>query len=128
MTEPWWITVPKAFIVINIVMLFFAFTTWFERKLLGRMQLRYGPNRAGPKGLLVPIADLLKLIRKEAFASSAAKEPLYILAPVISMFTRSVRSASTASSSAAGPPSRSTRSSARCGPARNSFPTRCRSR
>src|SRR4051794_27174211 len=86
-TEPWWITVPKAFVVINIVMLFFAFTTWFERKLLGRMQLRFGPNRAGPKGLLVPIADLLKLIRKEAFAPSAAKEPLYIIAPVVSMFT-----------------------------------------
>ena len=87
MHEPWWITIPKAFIVINVVMLFFAFTTWLERKLLGRMQLRYGPNRAGPKGLLVPIADLLKLIRKEAFSPSAAKEPLYIIAPVVSMFT-----------------------------------------
>ena len=87
MHEVWWITVIKAFVVINIVMLFFAFTTWLERKVLGRMQLRYGPNRAGPKGLLVPIADLLKLIRKEAFAPSAAKEPLYILAPVISMCT-----------------------------------------
>jgi NADH-quinone oxidoreductase subunit H len=85
--EPWWITVPKAFIVINVVMLFFAFTTWLERKLLGRMQLRYGPNRAGPKGLLVPIADLLKLIRKEAFAPSGAKQPLYILAPIASMAT-----------------------------------------
>ena len=87
MQEPWWITIPKAFLVINVVMVFFAFTTWLERKLLGRMQLRFGPNRAGPKGLLVPIADLLKLIRKEAFAPSAAKEPLYILAPVVSMFT-----------------------------------------
>jgi NADH:ubiquinone oxidoreductase subunit H len=87
MHEPWWITIVKAFVVINVVMVFFAFTTWLERKLLGRMQLRYGPNRAGPKGLLVPIADLVKLIRKEAFAPSAAKEPLYIIAPVVSMAT-----------------------------------------
>ncbi len=87
MHEAWWITLPKAFLVINVVMLFFAFTTWLERKVLGRMQLRYGPNRAGPKGLLVPIADLVKLIRKEAFAPMAAKEPLYIIAPVVSMFT-----------------------------------------
>ncbi|HEV8459349.1 MAG TPA: NADH-quinone oxidoreductase subunit NuoH [Gaiellaceae bacterium] len=87
MHEPWWITIPKAFLVINVVMVFFAFTTWLERKLLGRMQLRFGPNRAGPKGLLVPIADLLKLIRKEAFAPMAAKEPLYYIAPVVSMFT-----------------------------------------
>ncbi|MFL5925399.1 MAG: NADH-quinone oxidoreductase subunit NuoH [Gaiellaceae bacterium] len=87
MTEAWWITIPKAFVVVNVVMVFFAFTTWLERKLLGRMQLRYGPNRAGPKGLLVPIADLVKLIRKEAFAPIAAKEPLYIIAPVVSMAT-----------------------------------------
>jgi NADH-quinone oxidoreductase subunit H len=85
--EAWWITIPKAFLVINVVMVFFALTTWLERKLLGRMQQRFGPNRAGPKGLLVPIADLLKLIRKEAFAPSGARQPLYIIAPVVSMAT-----------------------------------------
>src|SRR3954453_22625927 len=85
--EAWWITIPKAFLVVNVVMVFFAFTTWLERKLLGRMQLRYGPNRAGPKGLLGPVADLQKLIRKDASAPIAAKEPLYIIAPVVSMAT-----------------------------------------
>ena len=87
MNEPWWIALIEALIVVNIVLGLFAYLTLIERKLMGRMQLRYGPNRAGPKGLLVPIADLLKLIRKEAFSPSAAKEPLYIIAPVISMFT-----------------------------------------
>src|SRR5207248_3070201 len=68
-------------------MVAFAYTTWFERKLLGRMQLRYGPNRAGPYGLLQPIADLVKLIRKEAFAPMSAQEIPYIAAPVLSAFT-----------------------------------------
>jgi NADH-quinone oxidoreductase subunit H len=66
MTEPWWISLIKAFIVIPRPAVF-AYTTWLERKLLGRMQQRYGPNRAGWKGLLQPIADLIKLIRKESF-------------------------------------------------------------
>jgi len=65
----------------------FAYLTWLERKAMGRMQRRYGPNRAGPFGLLQPIADLVKLVRKEAFAPSSAIGIPYIMAPVISMFT-----------------------------------------
>jgi NADH-quinone oxidoreductase subunit H len=86
-SEPWWISLIKAFVIINLVMLAFAYTTLLERKLLGRMQLRYGPNRAGPYGSLQPIADLIKLIRKESFFPANAVDLPYIVAPAISMFT-----------------------------------------
>jgi NADH-quinone oxidoreductase subunit H len=85
--EPWWISLIKAAVIVNLVMVAFAYTTWLERKLLGRLQNRYGPNRAGPYGLLQPFADLVKLVRKESFFPVAAHERLYIGAPIISMFT-----------------------------------------
>ena len=85
--EPWWISLPKAFVIINLVLLMFAYLTWVERKLIGRMQRRYGPNRAGPFGLLQPIADLVKLVRKESFIPTAGIDVLYIGAPVVSAFT-----------------------------------------
>ena len=85
--EPWWIDAIKALVIINLVMVTFAYMTWVERKVIGRMQLRYGPNRAGPFGLLQPIADLVKLIRKEAFYPGSAVGNLYIMAPVLSTFT-----------------------------------------
>ncbi len=87
MSEPWWISLPKAFLVVNLLLLAFAYTTLLERKLLGRMQLRYGPNRAGPYGLLQPIADLVKLIRKEAFWPGKVEAVPYIVAPAFSAFT-----------------------------------------
>ena len=87
MNEPWWIDAVKAFVIINVLLLTFAYMTLVERKVIGRMQLRYGPNRAGPFGLLQPIADLVKLIRKEAFYPATAIDFLYITAPALSAAT-----------------------------------------
>ena len=87
MNEPWWIDAVKAFVIINVLLLTFAYMTLVERKVIGRMQRRYGPNRAGPFGLLQPIADLVKLIRKEAFYPASAIDVLYISAPALSAAT-----------------------------------------
>jgi NADH-quinone oxidoreductase subunit H len=86
MTEVWWITFIKALLVVNVVMVFFAFTTWLGASCWPHAEPGW-PEPPARRGLLVPIADLLKLIRKEAFSPSGAKAPLYILAPIISMFT-----------------------------------------
>jgi NADH-quinone oxidoreductase subunit H len=85
--EPWWIDAVKAFVIVNLLLLTFAYMTLVERKLIGRMQLRYGPNRAGPFGLMQPIADLVKLIRKEPFYPETAIGKLYIMAPALSAAT-----------------------------------------
>jgi NADH-quinone oxidoreductase subunit H len=87
LVEPWWISAIKAVVIVNVVLLGFAYTTVLERKLLGRMQLRYGPNRAGPYGLLQPFADLIKLVRKESFLPRTGVDTLFVAAPVLSVFT-----------------------------------------
>ncbi len=83
----WWVSLLQALVVINLVMATFAYLTLAERKVMGRMQLRYGPNRAGPYGLLQPIADLLKLLYKESFYPAAAIDWLYLMAPFVAAFT-----------------------------------------
>jgi NADH-quinone oxidoreductase subunit H len=73
----------KAIIMIVVLLTGFAYTTYMERKLLGRFQNRYGPNRAGPRGLLQPVADAVKLIFKEELIPAQADKLVFTLAPII---------------------------------------------
>ena len=83
--DPWFITLGKALLLCVTLLGGFAYMTVIERKLLGRFQHRYGPNRTGPFGLLQPIADALKSIFKEDIVVSAADKFVFYLAPFISI-------------------------------------------
>jgi NADH-quinone oxidoreductase subunit H len=63
----------------------FAYLTWYERRALARIQVRVGPNRAGPMGLLQPIADAVKLIFKEELTPARADRVIFFWAPVITL-------------------------------------------
>lgn len=84
--DTWWIVLIKAVGIIVFLLLSVLFAIWFERKVVARMQLRYGPNVHGPKGLLQPVADAMKLLLKEDITVKAADKFVYILAPMISVF------------------------------------------
>ncbi len=86
MVDGVWITIIKGFVLVNLLMGFFAVMTWVERRLIGRFQVRLGPNRVGPAGLLQPIADLGKLLRKQSMIPDGARPRLYLLAPFVSLF------------------------------------------
>jgi NADH-quinone oxidoreductase subunit H len=85
--EPWWIQLLKAVAIFAIVFQLVPIILVVERKLLGRFQHRYGPNRVGPFGILQPIADIGKLIFKEQFRPRSSIGWLFALAPAISMVT-----------------------------------------
>jgi len=74
----------KIVVFIMGVLLLMAFTTWVERRGLAMFQMRVGPNRVGPFGLLQPIADGLKVLFKEDFIPERADKLLFLLAPIIS--------------------------------------------
>ncbi len=63
----------------------FAYLTWFERKLLARFHVRYGPNRAGKFGLLQPVADAVKAMFKEEIVPSHVDKPIYLIAPALAL-------------------------------------------
>ncbi|ERI07077.1 NADH-quinone oxidoreductase subunit NuoH [Aneurinibacillus aneurinilyticus] len=73
----------SAVVLLAIVLGFVTYSIYFQRKILGWMQLRIGPNRVGPFGLLQTVADVLKLLLKEDIIPKAADKPLFIIAPVI---------------------------------------------
>ncbi|MBN2146469.1 MAG: NADH-quinone oxidoreductase subunit NuoH [Anaerolineales bacterium] len=80
-----WETFIKSGILLLALTVGFAYVTYYERKALARIQSRYGPNRAGPFGLLQPLADAVKLIFKEELVPAKADKVLFILAPVITV-------------------------------------------
>ena len=78
-------TIVKIVVIVAPLMLGVAYLTYAERKIIGYMQVRIGPNRVGPKGWLQPIADALKLMFKEIILPTGANKILFVVAPILSI-------------------------------------------
>ena len=85
--EASWIMVVKSLIIFLGVFLIVPILTVAERKLIGRFQNRYGPNRTGPHGMMQPLADIVKLAGKEKFRPDAAVPLLFAIAPALAIFS-----------------------------------------
>jgi NADH-quinone oxidoreductase subunit H len=85
--EPWWMQLLKALVIFLVVFNLVPMALLADRKVLGRLQHRYGPNRVGPFGLLQALADIGKLVFKEQFRPKTSTGWVFVLAPVISMIT-----------------------------------------
>ncbi|MEZ0053187.1 NADH-quinone oxidoreductase subunit H [Mycobacterium sp. MAA66] len=83
--DPWWLVIAKALGIFVFLLLTVLVAILVERKVLGRMQMRFGPNRVGPYGLLQSLADGIKLALKEGLIPSGVDKPIYLLAPVIAV-------------------------------------------
>lgn len=85
--EPWWIQIVKSLLIFGVIFAILPMLTVYERKLLGRFQNRYGPNRVGPYGLMQPLAEIVKFAVKEQFRPRTSMGFLFHLAPAISIMT-----------------------------------------
>lgn len=85
MTTPLWVTVLTTVTVFAYFLLFTAMLIWAERRVVGRMQSRIGPNRIGPGGALQTLIDGLKMFFKEDFTPAMVKNPVFTLAPIIAV-------------------------------------------
>ncbi|HVT20394.1 MAG TPA: NADH-quinone oxidoreductase subunit NuoH [Mycobacteriales bacterium] len=81
--DPWWLSLVKALVIFVFLVVTTLLMIWGERRVIGRMQARPGPNRVGPFGILQALADGIKLALKEDLIPAIVDKPLYILAPVI---------------------------------------------
>jgi len=77
------VLIAKLMIVLAVLLLVAAYLVWLERKFLARLQIRYGPNRAGKFGLLQPIADIVKMVAKEDTVPEGAERTIFMLAPAV---------------------------------------------
>src|SRR5262245_23797745 len=83
LVEATWIMVVKSLVIFGVIFAILPLMTVLERKLIGRFQHRYGPNRVGPFGILQPLADVGKLLSKEAFRPANAVRTLFVLGPLL---------------------------------------------
>ncbi len=85
--EPWYVQIIKSIVIFAVGLQLVPVVLLVERKLLGRFQHRYGPNRVGPFGALQPLADIGKLLFKEQFRPTTSLAFLFAVAPLISILT-----------------------------------------
>lgn len=81
------VIVAKILVIVLALLLSVAYLTFLERKVIGYIQTRIGPNRVGPFGLAQPFADVIKLLTKEIIVPTASNKYLFIVAPIISIAT-----------------------------------------
>jgi len=86
-SEPWWIQIIKALVIFAVGLQLIPLVLLAERKMLGRFQGRYGPNRVGPFGVMQPLADIIKLATKESFRPRTSVGFIFMAAPAISIIT-----------------------------------------